>query len=162
MNELTKTTNDYSRKAEIALAKKPEKWHGLAKCNTVQDVIRHANEHGLGIAASVQLWARLSGASTAESTKYKNEVCKSYALQFKDNFIARFGTLLNTGFIVNKETESANGNLVKIELRKIVEGKTGRKKLDAVAIKTQAQNELIEKMLAAGIITEEQALEMTK
>lgn len=162
MNELAKTSNDYSRKAEIALAKKPESWHGIAKCNTVQDVIRHANENGLGVAACVQLWARLSGASTSESTKYKNEVCKSYATQFRDNFVHRFGTRLNEGFIVDKEIVSANGNVVKMELRKLSEGKAGRKKLDAESIKTQAQNELIEKMLAAGIINEEQALAMTK
>lgn len=162
MNEIVKANNDYSRKAEVALAKKPESWHGLGRCNTVQDAITYANENGLGVAACVQLWARLGGASTAESTKYKNDVCKSYASKFKDNFIARFGTMLNTGFIVDKETESVNGNVVKIELRKIVEGRPGRKKLDADSIKTAAQNELIEKMLAAGIITEEQALAMTK
>jgi hypothetical protein len=162
MNEIVKANNEYSRKAEIALAKKPVKWHGISECNTVQDVIRHANENGLGVAACVQLWARLSGASTAESTKYKNDVCKSYALKFKDNFIARFGNMLNTGFIVDKESKSTSGNVVKIELRKIVERGSGRKKLDADAIKTRAQNELIEKMLAAGIITEEQALAMTK
>lgn len=44
MNELAKTSNDYSRKAEIALAKKPENWHGLAKCNSVQKELKMNNK----------------------------------------------------------------------------------------------------------------------